>query len=230
MTLKVKCPECESQDVQRKTLVREIQTIIREAGRVITDTTDQVELWGLHLQSLWGAVGPVAADQGKGDSYHMIDFMSFQRPDGDAPWSVSPVQMNVRLRRIEKVCRIPPGHQERTQGNRLPRSDRRDGVLFGGDWLPLVGVSVATAKALLRDAWGIPYFADTIVNGRPALVSQVVLRSGDRLVFSQRFGFKAGEQQSVEQAQAESLVIAYPELMDIAARVKRVQFAHRPQP
>ena len=92
------------------------------------------------------------------------------------------------------------------------------GVRFEGDWFPLSGNTVSQAKALLRDAGNIPYFADALVNGRPVGVGHV-LRHGDRLGFSQRFGFKGGGDRPAE-AQAGALVIAYPELTDIAARVK----------
>lgn len=74
---------------------------------------------------------------------------------------------------------------------------RRDGVLFEGDWLPLVGLAVAEAKAMLKDAWSIPYFADAYVNGCQVSVVHV-LRSGDRLDFSQRFGVKAGDGKPIE--------------------------------
>lgn len=100
----------------------------------------------------------------------------------------------------------------------LSQSDGPDGVLFEGDWLPLKGVAVAQAKGLLRDS-GISYFSDAIVNGGLVLVSYI-LRPGDRLGFSQRFGFKAGDDFAGDQAVAESLKHAYPEFLEIAARVK----------
>lgn len=102
--------------------------------------------------------------------------------------------------------------------NDTSRSGNACGVRFEGDWLPLGGVSVADAKALLRDAGSIPYFADAWVNGRPVGVGHV-LRHGDRLGFSQRFGFKGGGDRPAE-AQAGALVSAYPELLAIVARVK----------
>lgn len=92
------------------------------------------------------------------------------------------------------------------------------GVRFEGDRLPLAGMAVADAKALLRDAGNIPYFADAVVNGRPVGAGHV-LRHGDRLGFPQRFGFKGGGDRPAG-AQAGALVNAYPELTDIAARVK----------
>ena len=101
----------------------------------------------------------------------------------------------------------------------MTRLEEHDGVHFEGDWLPLAGLPVIEAKAMLKDAWGIPYFADAIVNGRQVPVARV-LRRGDRLEFFQRFGVKAGDDQPGERAVAESLVIAYPKLLDIEAIVK----------
>jgi hypothetical protein len=98
------------------------------------------------------------------------------------------------------------------------RSGSACGVGFEGDWLPLAGATVAHAKTLLRDAGNIPYFADAWVNGRPVSVERV-LRHGDRLGFSQRFGFKGADDRPAE-AQTEALVNAYPELLVMAARVK----------
>ncbi len=102
--------------------------------------------------------------------------------------------------------------------NDTSRSGKARGVLYEGDWLPLAGVAVAHAKTLLRDAGNIPYFADAWVNGCPVGVGHV-LRHGDRLGFSQRFGFKGGGDLPAE-AQAQALVRAYPELMEFAARVR----------
>ena len=96
---------------------------------------------------------------------------------------------------------------------------RCEGVLFESDWLPLVGMPVVEAKAMLKDAWGVPYFADAIVNGRQMPVAHVLL-AGDRLRFFQRLGVKAGNDRPIEQAIGEALVIAYPELLEIAAKVK----------
>lgn len=96
---------------------------------------------------------------------------------------------------------------------------RHDDVLFEGDRLPLAGMSVAVAKAQLRDAWGIPYFADAIVNGRQVPVAHV-LRPGDRLEFVQRFGIKAGNDQPIEQAIGEAMVAVYPVLLETAATVR----------
>jgi hypothetical protein len=100
----------------------------------------------------------------------------------------------------------------------MRRLDVIDGVLFEGDWLPLVGVPVVEAKALLRDAWNISYFADAFVNGRQVPVAHV-LCSGDRLEFVQRFGVKAGDDKPIEEAIGEALV-AYPELLEMAEKVK----------
>lgn len=102
--------------------------------------------------------------------------------------------------------------------NDTSRSGTACGVRFEGDWLPLAGVAVTDAKTLLRDAGNIPYFADALVNGRPVGAGHV-LRHGDRLGFSPRFGIKGSGDRPAE-AQAGALVIAYPELTDIAARVK----------
>jgi hypothetical protein len=96
---------------------------------------------------------------------------------------------------------------------------RHGSVLFEGDRLPLEGMSVFEAKAMLNDAWGIPYFADAIVNGRLVPVAHV-LQPGDRLKFSQRFGVKAGNDKPITEAIGEAVVIAYPKLLEIEARVK----------
>jgi hypothetical protein len=96
---------------------------------------------------------------------------------------------------------------------------RHDSVLFEGDCLPLAGMSVVKAKALLKDAGNIPYFADAIVNGRRVPVAHV-LQPGDRLAFVQRFGVKTGNDQPIEQAIGEAVLVAYPELVEIADKVK----------
>jgi hypothetical protein len=105
-----------------------------------------------------------------------------------------------------------------TRRIKMRRLEKREGVLFDGDWLPLAGVSVAKAKALLRDS-GISYFSDAIVNNRPVMVSYV-LRPGDRLVFCQRFGCKAGDDKPIEEAIGEAMVVAYSELLEMAQKVK----------
>lgn len=107
-----------------------------------------------------------------------------------------------------------------TSANREPETltEKPDGVLFEGDRLPLAGVSVAEAKALLRDTWNIPYFADAKVNGRPA-TSGRVLRHGDLLGFCQRFGLKGGDDLAGEQAFAEALLRSEPGLAAIAGEV-----------
>ena len=92
----------------------------------------------------------------------------------------------------------------------MRRLENDEGVLFEGDYLPLAGVSVAKAKALLRDS-GISYFSEAIVNGYPVMVGYV-LRPGDRLVFSQRFGFKSGDDLSAEKVMADGLLRTEPEL------------------
>ena len=94
-----------------------------------------------------------------------------------------------------------------------------DGVLFEGDWLPLAGMSVFVAKAMLKDAGNISYFADAIVNGRQVPVAHV-LQPGDRLEFVQRFGYKASDDRPIEQAIGKAVVVAYPELVEIADKVK----------
>lgn len=96
---------------------------------------------------------------------------------------------------------------------------RRDGVLFDGHWLPLVGLHVAQVKALLKDAWGISYFADAFVNGQQVPVAHV-LRCGDRLKFVQRFGFKGGDDKPIEKVIGEAMVFVYPELAEMADKVK----------
>lgn len=101
----------------------------------------------------------------------------------------------------------------------MRRHEEHDAVLFEGDWLPLVGLPVLKAKAMLKDAGNISYFADAFVNGCPVPVAHV-LRSGDRLEFVQRFGFKAGDDKPIEQVIGEALVVVYPELLEIAAKVK----------
>lgn len=96
---------------------------------------------------------------------------------------------------------------------------RHDSVMFEGGQLPLRGMSVFEAKAMLKDAWGITYFAEAIVNGRRVPVAHV-LQPDDRLAFCQRFGVKAGNDQPIEQAIGEAVVVAYPELVEIADTVK----------
>jgi hypothetical protein len=91
------------------------------------------------------------------------------------------------------------------------RSSRRGGVLLERDWLPLVGLSIIETKAMLKDAFGISYFADAFVNGSQVPVAHL-LRPGDRLEFVQRFGFKAGDDHAAEKVLAEALLRAEPEL------------------
>lgn len=105
--------------------------------------------------------------------------------------------------------------------NDTSRSGKPCGVQFEGDWLPLAGVSVAAAKALLRDAWNIAYFAEATVNGRPTGVGYVLL-PGDRLGFSKRYGYKAGADRPAEEIEADGLLAAYPELSRISEEVARL--------
>jgi hypothetical protein len=109
-------------------------------------------------------------------------------------------------------------HIETTGLRSIPPANE-SGVLFEGDRLPLEGLAVAEAKALLADTWAIPYFSDAIVNGCPVSVNSVLLPV-DSLAFRRRFGFKGGNDQDGNKIEAESLVRAYPELLDIAATVK----------
>jgi len=101
----------------------------------------------------------------------------------------------------------------------MRRLQEHGSVLFEGERLPLVGMPVIQAKAMLMDAWNIPYFAEAIVNGRQVPVAHV-LRKGDRLEFVQRFGVKANDDKSIEEAIGEALVIAYPELLERASKVR----------
>jgi hypothetical protein len=93
----------------------------------------------------------------------------------------------------------------------MRRQEEHDGVLFEGDWLPLVGVPVAEAKAMLKDAGNISYFADAFVNGQQVPVAYFLQR-GDRLEFVQHFGFKAGDDLDAEKEMAQALLRAEPEL------------------
>lgn len=97
--------------------------------------------------------------------------------------------------------------------------EAQNSVLFEGERLPLGGMSVFEAKTMLKDAWGIPYFADALVNGRQVQVAHV-LQSGERLEFVQRFGVKAGNDKPIEQAIGEAMVAVYPELLEKAATVR----------
>jgi hypothetical protein len=97
--------------------------------------------------------------------------------------------------------------------------EAHDSVLFEGERLPLGGMSVFEAKAMLKDAWGITYFADAFVNGRQVPVARV-LEPGDRLAFVQRFGIKASNDQSIEQAIGKAMVAVYPDLLEMAVQVR----------
>lgn len=103
--------------------------------------------------------------------------------------------------------------------NRHRYTQGHAGVRFQGDWLPLAGRAVAEAKEMLKKAGAISYFADAIVNGRQVPVAHV-LRPGDRLVFRQRFGIKAGNDQDIKQAIGEAMVAVYPDLLEKAEQVK----------
>ncbi len=85
--------------------------------------------------------------------------------------------------------------------------------------LPLAGLTVEAAKQQLQMCLNVPYFADAIVNGRQVPVVHL-LRSGDRLEFVQRFGTKAGDGKPIERAIGEAVVVAYPELVVMADKVK----------
>src|SRR5262245_7290134 len=98
---------------------------------------------------------------------------------------------------------------------------RCDGVLFEGDWLPLVGVPVAETKPMLKDAGNISYFADAFVNGRQMPVAYVLQRA-DRLEFVQSFGFKAGDDLAAEIEMAEALLRAEPELARLVDDVSKL--------
>lgn len=91
-------------------------------------------------------------------------------------------------------------------------------VHFEGDNLPLVGVTVAVAKYMLRDAWNVSYFADAFVNGIRVEAGHV-LRANDHLEFCQRFGFKGGTDLDREVVQAEALIRSEPELSKTVAEV-----------
>jgi hypothetical protein len=108
------------------------------------------------------------------------------------------------------------------------QESRFDGVLFEGNWLPLVGLLVVEAKAFLRDAGNISYFADAFVDGRQVAVAHV-LRPGDRLEFIQQFGFKASDDLAAEKAMAVALLKADPELARIVDEVYelRLNVDHR---
>ena len=99
--------------------------------------------------------------------------------------------------------------------------DSNSGVDYKGDDLPLVGVTIVVAKRLLRDEWGVSFFADAVVNGAPVGVGYV-LCANDRLEFFKRYGFKAGGDQPTEEAEAEGLLAAYPDLTRIAEEVHRL--------
>lgn len=96
---------------------------------------------------------------------------------------------------------------------------RNEGVLFEGQWLPLAGLSVFQAKVLLQDTGNISYFADAILNGRSVPVAHLLGRA-DRLEFVQRFGVKAGDNRTIKEAISEAILIAYPELLEMADKVK----------
>lgn len=112
---------------------------------------------------------------------------------------------------------VPHGLRPRTLA-------RRYGVLFEGDRLPLAGLSVFEAKALLTDAWNVPYFADAIVNGHSVLLCHV-LQHGDRLGFSQRFGVKAVDDLAAEKAMAETLLRSEPELARLVDEVHELRLS-----
>ena len=92
------------------------------------------------------------------------------------------------------------------------------GVRFEGDDLPLVGVTAAIAKSLLRDVGNISYFASAFVNGIRVEAGHV-LRVNDHLEFCQRFGFKGGTDLDREVVQAEALIRSEPELSKIVDEV-----------
>lgn len=94
----------------------------------------------------------------------------------------------------------------------------RTGIHFGGAVLPLIGMSVFKAKAMLRDDRRISFFSEAVVNGRPVVAGRI-LRAGDRLDFSQRFGFKGGEDRTHEEAEAKALLNTYPDLEKLVAEV-----------
>ena len=85
--------------------------------------------------------------------------------------------------------------------------------------LPLVGLTVLTAKQQLRESLNIAYFADAHVNGKVVLVSHV-LRGGERLEFRKCWGIKGSGDRPYEEQEAEGLIHAYG-LVKIANDVKR---------
>lgn len=117
------------------------------------------------------------------------------------------------------VCHV----SHRRDAGRLHVHARRSepivaGVHFEGDSLPLVGVTVAVAKSMLRDAWNVSYFTDAFVNGIRVEAGHA-LRADDHLEFCQRFGFKGGTDLDREVAQAEALIRSEPELSKIVDEV-----------
>ena len=94
-------------------------------------------------------------------------------------------------------------------------------IIYGpnDDELPLVGFAVLAVKSLLREPFNIPYFVDAVVNGEIVSVDYR-LQSGDRLEFDRRFGFKGAGDEDVNDREADGLLWAYPDLQQIAEKVK----------
>ena len=80
--------------------------------------------------------------------------------------------------------------------------------------------TIGAVKISLREVFNINYFADALLNGRIADLSDG-LTDGDTLEFVMPFGFKGGERQKPHEYQiAEALITADPDLQEIRKQVK----------
>jgi hypothetical protein len=87
------------------------------------------------------------------------------------------------------------------------------------DWFPIGGKTVGNVKKCLQDAFGIPYFAEAIVNGKAVALAHT-LAGGDCLEFAKAFGHKAHKKESRTDAEAKGILAHYPELVEIGNKVK----------
>jgi hypothetical protein len=99
-----------------------------------------------------------------------------------------------------------------------PHNDTLVRVIHGSNeqWLPVAGETIGQVKHSLREVFSIPYFADPLVNGHAASISDM-LSAGDCLEFALPFGFKGGEGE--EYPLAEEMIAADAELQNIRKRV-----------
>ena len=89
----------------------------------------------------------------------------------------------------------------------------------------VTGWSIGHVKQTFRDALNLSYFAEAFIDGRSALVSEL-MAPGQRLEFLRRFGFKGSHSEPREVLEARGLLRSYPEIVQIVDEVRSLRLTH----